>query len=356
VKAGYRQILEAKREDRRPLFVEATEEWPTSANFIEKDFIVCAALNVLFGDQPEEAGKLVFKGGTSLSKAHSLIRRFSEDIDLVIIREELGFGGDRDPFAEESSLSRKKRERLVDELREAATKYVQGVLQPMLRDAFGPFGATVDIDPTSDGQTVLIAYKSAFDEPDPYVRDIVKVEAGARSATLPAHSTEISPYAAGVAPDIDLKVEGVQTVDAERTFLDKVLILHGRHCKFRDTGEIHRNANAESRHYYDLAMMMDDIGEGAIANAELFADVIRHTSLAFGSAWMKLDEAANGDMLIIPPDGMRAALKKDYAAMAGMIMGDAPSFDAVMKKIERIADLQAKSIKITGKPEGPSAG
>lgn len=342
MKSGYREILEAKREDRRPIFAEATEQWPTSANFIEKDFIVCAALDVLFGDEPDEASKLVFKGGTSLSKAHNLIRRFSEDIDLVIIREELGFGGDRDPFAEDSPLSRNKRERLVDELRNEATKYVQGVLQPMLRDAFAPFGATAEIDPSSDGQTVLVAYKSAFDDPDPYVRDVVKVEAGARSATLPSHSTKVLPYVATVTADLDLEVHNVQTVDAERTFLDKVLILHGRHCKFRDSGVIHRNANAESRHYYDLALMVDDIGESALGNAELLADVIRHTSVAFGSAWAKMDEAARGDLLILPPDGMRDALKRDYAAMSGMIMGDAPSFDTVMKQIEKVSGLHAQ--------------
>ena len=95
MKEAFRQILSAKPVDRRQLYAEATEAWPTSANFIEKDFIVCAALNVLFEEVPDAAAKLVFKGGTSLSKAHHLIRRFSDDIDLVAVREELGFVGDR---------------------------------------------------------------------------------------------------------------------------------------------------------------------------------------------------------------------------------------------------------------------
>ena len=58
---------------------------------IEKDFWVCVTLKMLF--QKSRFGKsLVFKGGTSLSKAHGLIERFSEDIDLVLDWKLIGFG------------------------------------------------------------------------------------------------------------------------------------------------------------------------------------------------------------------------------------------------------------------------
>jgi predicted nucleotidyltransferase component of viral defense system len=40
------------------------------------------------------AKALTFKGGTSLSKAWNLIQRFSEDIDLALDREFLGFTGE----------------------------------------------------------------------------------------------------------------------------------------------------------------------------------------------------------------------------------------------------------------------
>src|SRR5438132_11856020 len=60
---------------------------------IEKDFWVCWTLRELF-TLPEWGENLIFKGGTSLSKAWKLIERFSEDIDVVIDREFLGFGGE----------------------------------------------------------------------------------------------------------------------------------------------------------------------------------------------------------------------------------------------------------------------
>ena len=54
--------------------------------YIEKDYWVTFALHTIFHN---EIGKeTVFKGGTSLSKCFGLIERFSEDIDLVVLRRE----------------------------------------------------------------------------------------------------------------------------------------------------------------------------------------------------------------------------------------------------------------------------
>ena len=57
-----------------------------------------------------------------------------------------------------------------------------------------------------------------------------------------------------------------------------------------------------------------------------------------------MDQALAGHLLINPPDGMREAVRKDYAAMAGMIVGDAPKFEWVMEQVEAVAD-QLESFK-----------
>lgn len=54
--------------------------------FIEKDYWVTYALHVLFHSTSKEL--IVFKGGTSLSKCYKVIDRFSEDIDLVVVKNE----------------------------------------------------------------------------------------------------------------------------------------------------------------------------------------------------------------------------------------------------------------------------
>ena len=69
--------------------------WPGRRQpIIEKDFWVCWTLKRLFELQQDGCPTLVFKGGTSLSKAYGAIRRFSEDIDLSFDRADLGYTGD----------------------------------------------------------------------------------------------------------------------------------------------------------------------------------------------------------------------------------------------------------------------
>jgi len=60
---------------------------------MEKDYWVCYALDHLFHGC-DFKDRLVFKGGTSLSKAYGLIDRFSEDIDLILDWRLLGYGID----------------------------------------------------------------------------------------------------------------------------------------------------------------------------------------------------------------------------------------------------------------------
>lgn len=60
--------------------------------FIEKDYWVTYALHQLFHSEVKDL--IVFKGGTSLSKCYSIIKRFSEDIDLGVIKNDVDTGSD----------------------------------------------------------------------------------------------------------------------------------------------------------------------------------------------------------------------------------------------------------------------
>ncbi len=98
---------------------------------MEKDFWVCLVLDALFNRLPEGHPRLLFKGGTSLSKAFGLIKRFSEDIDLVVFRDGLGFEGERDPTVA-SRLSNKKRAALFKVLGAACRGYIREDLRTAL--------------------------------------------------------------------------------------------------------------------------------------------------------------------------------------------------------------------------------
>ncbi|MCF8224249.1 MAG: nucleotidyl transferase AbiEii/AbiGii toxin family protein [Bacteroidales bacterium] len=62
----------------------ASDHFDIREEFIEKDYWVTFILKKL--SESEFRDQVVFKGGTSLSKVYNLIDRFSEDVDLAIIK------------------------------------------------------------------------------------------------------------------------------------------------------------------------------------------------------------------------------------------------------------------------------
>jgi hypothetical protein len=118
-------------EERRAYFQEAADRLDLSAQIIEKDFWVCWSLKRLFS-LDEFRGHLTFKGGTSLSKVHHVIERFSEDVDVAIDRGFLGFGGDMEP---ERGGSGKEQQRRVDGLKAACQSTIADRLAPQLQQA-----------------------------------------------------------------------------------------------------------------------------------------------------------------------------------------------------------------------------
>ena len=152
-------FITMSNEDRHRVCSETEERTGLPAASIEKDFWVCWTLRELFA-LPEWGACLTFKGGTALSKGWKLIERFSEDIDIVVDREFLGFGGDASP---EKAPSKKQRRVRLDALKNECQKRIHALLKPTLTDRMRqslPAGnrwdlvsATPDEDP--DGQTLL---------------------------------------------------------------------------------------------------------------------------------------------------------------------------------------------------------
>jgi hypothetical protein len=127
------KVARLPADDRAALFGETGAGRGVADTIIEKDFWVCWSLKRLFGLPKGAAATLVFKGGTSLSKAFSAIRRFSEDVDLSFDRAELGYTGDRDP--EKEGISKKQAARLIDDLVDDVERHIAEKLLPALRVA-----------------------------------------------------------------------------------------------------------------------------------------------------------------------------------------------------------------------------
>jgi len=90
---AFGRLLAASDDERRDVFLMTARRLGRAVQNVEKDFWVCWALDVLFNGLPENHPRLLFKGGTSLSKSFGLINRFSEDIDITVFRNDLGRAG-----------------------------------------------------------------------------------------------------------------------------------------------------------------------------------------------------------------------------------------------------------------------
>jgi hypothetical protein len=119
--------------ERSEVLEEAASRQGLHPAIMEKDFWVCWILMKLF-DDGMLSKHLVFKGGTSLSKAHHLIERFSEDIDLVLDWGLLGYGEKGlDPW--QSKPSNNQLDRFNKEFNEQADHYIKHVLVPQIASA-----------------------------------------------------------------------------------------------------------------------------------------------------------------------------------------------------------------------------
>ncbi|KQW61074.1 MULTISPECIES: nucleotidyl transferase AbiEii/AbiGii toxin family protein [Ensifer] len=331
--------------DRAALFGETGAGRGVADTIIEKDFWVCWTLKRLFGLQGKDAATLVFKGGTSLSKAFGAIRRFSEDIDLSFDRADLGYVGDRDP--EKEGISRKKAAQLIQDLVGDVEAHIAEKLLPALRAAIteqlgeptdGAWSLEID---AGDAQNVNFHYPTALPTAEyegmAYITPRVKLELGARGDPWPTEQKVMRPYAAEDYPDFFENPDAAVTVlAAQRTFWEKATALHA---------EVHRPAESAtpqyfSRHYYDLAMLLDtDEGKSAASDFDLLATVAKHKATFFRSGWASYDTARPGTLRLMPSEARVRDLRADYRAMAPMMFDDSPpTFDVILAKIEKLQE------------------
>ncbi len=331
--------------DRAALFGETAAGRGVADTIVEKDFWVCWSLRRLFGLPEGATASLVFKGGTSLSKAFGAIRRFSEDIDLSFRRAELGYAGDRDP--EKEGISKNESARLIKDLVNDVERHIAEKLFPALRAAIveqlgDPTNSEwlLEID-AGDAQTVNFHYPTALPAAEyagmAYITPRVKFELGARGDPWPTEEKIIRPYAADDYPDsFEDPDTSVIVLSARRTFWEKATALHA---------EAHRPAELPtpqyfSRHFYDLAMLLDTAeGQAAAADFDLLVQVAKHKATFFRSGWASYDTARPGTLRLMPGEARIKDLRGDYRAMAPMMFDETPpSFDDILAKISALQE------------------
>ncbi len=325
------RFLALSTETRARAFEQAAARrgWPPMS--VEKDFWVCALLHELF-TLPTHGEHLTFKGGTSLSKAWRLIDRFSEDIDLTISRDALGLGQDL------SAASKNERRRQIDGLKKACRHAIHEAIEPALRARIRSLlpdeAWSLVSDPDDpDDQTLLFAYpRGGVAGIDAYVQPVVKLEFGARSDSWPIADRDVGSIVAEEFPMLfDTRTTRVRAVVAERTFWEKVLLLHEE----RHRPAVRPPRARMARHFYDVyRLIVAGIAENAVVEESLFERVVAHRGVFFAQTWVDYATLTRGMVDIVPHPEQIDAWRADYAAMQGVMFLDTPpSFDEVLTAI-----------------------
>ncbi|NLE39701.1 MAG: nucleotidyl transferase AbiEii/AbiGii toxin family protein [Pirellulaceae bacterium] len=326
-------------DERRPYFEETAARLGMSSQFVEKDFWVCWTLNRLFA-LDEFRDHLTFKGGTSLSKVYRVIERFSEDVDVAIDRDFLGFGGDREP---EAGVSGKEQQRRVADLQLACRATIWERLEPAFRHAIGSRlddASTWKMvrDPSDpDDQSLLFTYPPAITGGlNPYISQSIKIELGARSDHFPSENASVDSYLADVFPDFVSEDNAtVRVLSAERTFWEKATILHSLHYQ----PEKRQFPARMSRHYYDVfRLARSEHFARAMEAIDLLERVARHKAVFFKSAWARYEFARPGTLRLSPAKHIVGKLKQDYVDMEPMFFGNAPPFEEILDRLSEIED------------------
>lgn len=294
---------------------------------VEKDWWVVQSLALIF--QMDIGSYLVFKGGTSLSKAWKIIERFSEDIDLALDKKYLGFEGD---------LSKSQ----VKKLREASFKYITETFYPALKEKFSEAGfnnvkvVLEDIkDADQDPVVIAIYYPEVIKSPG-YVLPRVLVEIGSRSLREPFSLRRFSSLVGEKYPEqafADKPIE-IPTVNPERTFLEKLFLLHEEFQKPAERIRVDRL----SRHLYDIEKLMDtSYAKTALADMKLYSEIVQHRkSISFVRG---IDYTLHAPKTLnpLPPESILSEWEKDYKTMREeMIYGESLSFENLIKRMKTL--------------------
>ncbi|MEO6282265.1 MAG: nucleotidyl transferase AbiEii/AbiGii toxin family protein [Dyadobacter sp.] len=310
---------------RLSIFNETGRQMGLPGVAVEKDWWVVHTLALIFS--MECAPALIFKGGTSLSKGFGLIQRFSEDIDLAIDREHLGFAG---------VLNRTK----INKLRKASFGFLTTTFIEELGSKFenaGFAGVAVDFRKTteSDQDPIIIEiYYPKLTEKETYIKPGVLVEVGCRSLKEPVTQRIFSTLIAEnfrERPFADKPIS-IPIANPERTFLEKIFLLHE---EFQKSPEKIR-VDHLSRHLYDIEKLnRSPFADKALSDAVLYQNIVDHRRKFTALADVNYDNHRPDNIAFVPPKHLLPSWEADYRQMReNMIYGDTLTFRELIGELE----------------------
>jgi len=292
-------------------------------SLIEKDYFVTETLRII---QQAAGDKVIFKGGTSLSKGWNLIDRFSEDIDIFL-----------DPTAFDPPLSKNAIDRELKKLRQAVEAHPGLTFVEPESQTIGGFGRNDRFEyPQRFGGTGEI-------------RNRVFVEAGTASGREPTQRIRLQSYVG-----FFLQQTGISlgTTDAgafemrllhfRRTFVEKMFAIHSQVEAFKHTG---RPIGGYARHYYDLFCLADRPEVLAMLKSDEYRaikiDYDQISKKYFSRSYVPPPELsfANSDA-IFPQANLVSTLGREFESQCRLLcFGPFPKWEEVQTRFETLRSL-----------------
>jgi len=286
--------------------------------YIEKDYWVSLVLREIFSSNI--ADQIVFKGGTSLSKCHNLIQRFSEDIDLVILKNK------GEP---ENQLKKRLRNisKIVD--KKLPEKHVEG-----LTNKKGNIRKTAH------------QYDKIFDGNLGQVAELLVIEVTWLGNFEPYTIQNVGSY---ICDFLNLKEQNslikeygmepfdVQTLSVERTFCEKIMSL----VRFSHIDNPITMLPNKVRHIYDLHLMLKNKDIISFFNGDSFSTMLLKVgqddfiSFRNNNEWLK--QHPSSAIIFESPKEVWAPIKKTYqTSFKRMVFGQFPNAADLLASLKKI--------------------
>lgn len=317
-------FYELDKSEKIILFTETAAQKGMMPFAVEKDWWVVRTLEIIF--KTSAAEHLVFKGGTSLSKSWDLIHRFSEDIDLAIDRNFLGFEG---------VLSKNKR----TQLRKAANKYTSEHFYIELQEKFIEHGFKdlrfnlVEAKDSDQDPRIIEIYYPNVTQSLGYVQPRIQVEIGCRSLIEPYSLRSVVSFVDNLYADNDFSVLPIEipSVNPQRTFLEKLFLLHEEFHKPLEKIRVDRL----SRHLYDVYQLSKTEFLNAIENSDLYKTIVEYRFNFTKVSGIDYNLLSPKTLDFIPINEVREAWGRDYKKMREEMIyqPDSPTFDEIIEQL-----------------------
>lgn len=268
---------------------------------VEKDYYVTMILREL----TERQGFVVFKGGTSLSKCHKAIKRFSEDIDITI----------------DSRLSQGQMKKLKEVIKDIATELdlaIPNIGETRSRRSYNRY---------------ILAYQSVLSDPDDAVQNAVLMETSFAEVSFPTVILPVHSYIGDMmieeAPEeiknfrldpFEMKVQGL-----DRTLVDKVFAI----CDYYMQDRVKKH----SRHIYDIYKLLPVVPQNEEFK-NLIKDVrsVRAMTNICPSAQPEVNVPELLNFLI-----ENEVYRDDYEKVTARILEEDVNYETAIKAVKEIA-------------------